>query len=75
LERRQREIKCRISRLTRREREVMSGLLAGKPSKGIALELGIAYKTVLKHRARVLQKLGAESETEIVRHFIHDPFE
>ena len=69
LERQRRETRSRVNRLTPREREVMSGLMNGKTAKGIATELGITQKTALRHRARVLQKLGVKSETELVRRF------
>ena len=75
LENGQREIRSRIKRLTPREREVMSGLLEGKPSKGIAAELCIGTKTALRHRARVLQKLGVQSEAELVRRFVDHSLE
>lgn len=75
LENGQREIRTRIKRLTPREREVMSGLLEGKPSKGIAAELSIGIKTALRHRARVLQKLDVQSEAELVRRFVDHSLE
>jgi len=67
LERQRRETRSRLDRLTPREREVMSELLKGKSAKGIATDLGIAAKTVFRHRARVLQKLRVESEIELMR--------
>lgn len=75
LDRQRRETQSRLDRLTPREREVMSALLQGKPAKGIAAELGIAQKTALRHRARVLQKLDVRSDTELVRRFVDHSLE
>ena len=36
-------------------------------NKQIALELGIAEKTVKVHRGRVMEKLGVDSVAELVR--------
>ena len=44
--------------LTRREREVLELIAAGRSNKRIALELGIAEKTVKTHVGHVLAKLG-----------------
>jgi two-component system response regulator FixJ len=48
----------RIALLSRREREVLDGLVAGRPNKVIAHELGISVRTVEVHRARMLDRLG-----------------
>jgi two-component system, LuxR family, response regulator FixJ len=57
----------RIGRLTRREREVMSMVVAGKANKVVAYELGISQKTVESHRARVMSKLEVHSLPDLVR--------
>ena len=57
----------RIERLTPREREVMALVVAGKPNKVVASELGISQKTVECHRARVMSKLEVSSIAELVR--------
>jgi FixJ family two-component response regulator len=57
----------RLATLTQREREVMERVVAGKPNKVIADELGISVKTVETHRARVMEKMGAGSVAELVR--------
>jgi len=61
------EAKTRLSRLTAREREVMTLLVAGKHNKVIAKELSISVRTAEAHRAKVMKKLHAESLSDIVR--------
>lgn len=56
-----------LDRLTPREREVMNLVIAGKPNKIIAADLGISPKTVEIHRGRVMEKMQADSVAELVR--------
>jgi two-component system, LuxR family, response regulator FixJ len=58
---------ARIGLLSPREREVLEGLLAGFPNKTIAYDLGISPRTVEIHRARVMDKMGARSLSELIR--------
>ena len=53
--------------LTEREREVLDGLLAGRPNKTIAYDLNISARTVEVHRANLMTKMGAASLPELVR--------
>jgi two-component system response regulator FixJ len=57
----------RLKSLSPREREVFEGLLTGLPNKSIGYELGISPRTVEIHRARVMEKMGAHSLSELVR--------
>jgi FixJ family two-component response regulator len=57
----------RLARLTPREREIMERVAQGLPNKRIGLDLGIAEKTVKIHRARVMEKMEAESIADLVR--------
>ena len=56
-----------IGQLTPREYEILRYLITGMLNKQIAFKLGIAEKTVKIHRARVLEKLSANSVAELVR--------
>src|ERR1700730_4417296 len=49
----------RIGILRPREKEVLYGLMAGRPNKLIAYQLGISVRTVEVHRARMMERLGA----------------
>jgi two-component system, LuxR family, response regulator FixJ len=61
------DVMTRLEQLTGREREVMEGLVAGLPNKTIAYDLGISPRTVEIHRARVMDKMQANSLSELVR--------
>ena len=50
--------------LTRREQEVLELIARGRSNKRIALELGIAEKTVKTHVGHLLAKLGVADRTQ-----------
>ena len=56
-----------IAGLTPRQRDIMSMVLAGQPSKNIAADLGISQRTVENHRAAIMHKTGARSLPALAR--------
>ena len=56
-----------LERLTSREYEVMTYVIAGRMNKVIARELGVSEKTVKVHRGRVMSKMEARSLADLVR--------
>ena len=63
----------RLMHLTQREREVLDLIIAGKLNKQIADVLGISIKTVEVHRARVMEKMDANSLAELVQNVLAAP--
>ena len=61
------DLNDRLASLSSREREVLEGLVAGKPNKVIAFDLGISPRTVEIYRAHVMTKMNAGSLSELVR--------
>jgi two-component system, LuxR family, response regulator FixJ len=61
------EAQSRLACLSKREREVLDGLVAGHPNKIIAADLGISPRTVEIYRANVMTKMQAESLSDLVR--------
>ncbi len=57
----------RIDSLTKREKQVMELVVAGKLNKDIAKELEISVKTVEVHRSNVMDKMEVSSVTDLVR--------
>jgi two-component system uhpT operon response regulator UhpA len=53
------------STLTARERETLRGLLSNLPPKVVAAALGISDKTLYRHRANLMEKLGARHPGEL----------
>ncbi len=64
------EIAARLTSLTPREYEVMTMVTAGQSNKEIAASLGVSAKTIEVHRARVMDKMQANSLAELVRLFL-----
>ena len=60
-------VEQRLARLTPREREVLTHIIAGQLNKQIAAVLGTVEKTIKVHRARVMEKMEAKSLADLVR--------
>jgi two-component system CheB/CheR fusion protein len=56
-----------VAGLTTRQRQVMDLVLAGHPSKNIAVDLGLSQRTVENHRAAVMKKTGSRSIPALIR--------
>jgi len=61
------DARARVASLSGREREVLDGLVEGKPNKVIAFDLGISSRTVEVYRAHVMTKMAARSLSDLVR--------
>ena len=57
----------RMARPTPREQEVFERVIKGMLNKQIGFELGTTEKTIKVHRARVMEKMEAESLADLVR--------
>lgn len=62
-----------LSQLTRRERQVLDGIMDGKLNKVIASDLQISPKTVELHRANLMAKLGVHNVVELTRVVLGQP--
>jgi len=60
-------IRSHLEALTAREREVLDLMTQGKQNKAIAQDLGVSPRTIEIHRARVMEKMNAQSVAELVR--------
>ena len=59
--------RSRVERLTKREREVLSGVAGGLSNRLIGEQLNISPRTVEIHRANMLSKMGANHTSEAIR--------
>ncbi len=56
-----------IAKLSPRELEILTALMAGEPTKRAAHLLGISVRTAEMHRANMLQRLGVRTLAEAMR--------
>jgi two-component system response regulator FixJ len=61
------ERRSRFDLLTPRESDVLTGVIAGKPNKIMAYDLGISIRTVEVHRAGLMTKTAATSLSDLIR--------
>jgi FixJ family two-component response regulator len=59
-------LRGRYASLSRREREVMALVVAGRLNKQVGAELGISEITVKAHRGKMVRKMNARSLPELV---------
>ena len=64
---RQEEAAGHLAHLTARQREIMTMVLAGHPSKNIAADLNISQRTVENHRAEIMKRTGVKSLPALAR--------
>ena len=58
---------AKLAALSKRERDVLDGLVAGQANKLIAFDLGISPRTVEIYRANLMNKMQAGSLSDLVR--------
>ena len=56
--------------LTSRQREILQLIAEGHATRAIAERLGVSVKTVEAHRAKVMEKMAADSVAELVQRII-----
>jgi len=61
------QVRSRLETLSERERQVLGGVVAGRPNKTIAFNLGISPRTVEVYRAGLMAKMQARSLADLVR--------
>lgn len=61
---------ARLLALTRRERQVLEKILAGKTNRAISDELFVSVKTVEFHRAKIMRKLQAGSIRQLFQMYL-----
>jgi DNA-binding NarL/FixJ family response regulator len=57
----------RMERLSKREREILNGMVDGLSNRGIGDRLSMSPRTVELHRANLLSKINARSSAEAIR--------
>lgn len=62
-----RDVRAHYQSLTKRERQVFEGVVAGHANQEIADQLGINRKTVEGHRSHMMAKMQANSLSELIQ--------
>jgi FixJ family two-component response regulator len=60
------DVRALFESLTERERSVVAGLASGKLNKAVAADLSLSERMVKTHRARIMQKLGIHSISQLI---------
>jgi len=53
--------------LSKRQRQVLAGIVRGRANKVIAWELGLSVRTIEAYRAQLFERLGARNTADAVR--------
>lgn len=61
------EMSLRLASLSRREKQVLAGLVEGQTNKEIARQFDLSPRTVEVYRAKLMTKMQANSISELVR--------
>ena len=61
------EMSARLALLSRRERQVLAGLVEGQTNKEIARKFDLSPRTVEVYRAKLMTKMQANNISELVR--------
>jgi FixJ family two-component response regulator len=60
------EIRGKVARLTARQRQIMTRVVAGRLNKQTAAEFGVTENTVKVHRHRIMERMGATSLADLI---------
>jgi len=58
--------------LSPREQEVLSLIGEGRKNQEIAQQLGLSHKTVSTYRARILEKLHLDSNSQLIHYMVRE---
>lgn len=57
----------RLATLTKRQKQILDRVIAGEPSKNIAMALGISQRTVDSHRSHIATRTGTKTLAALVQ--------
>ena len=66
-ESRKHDLEKLLGQLTREERTVMDGIVAGKTNRQIASQLDVSLRTVQFRRTTLIKKLGVDGKADLVQ--------